>query len=250
MSFKTYRLDLEGDIFGEIQGESDFERILDGRSSGNIVLPTDDTYPIVRTTTNYRKPASLFKPVHLRILDALSMAIEDEKKPQFNNAMVELYDDRYKTMTYHSDQILDIADDSYIGIFSCYSKPLETRGRRSLHIKNKLTNETSKIIMENNSIILFSTETNANYQHKVVLENDSDNQWIGITFRLSKTFVRYTESGPVFCRDGKPLTLATDVERSHFYKLRNVENKNMGFKYTDTIRYTVSESDLIRPIHN
>ena len=40
------------------------------------------------------------------------------------------------TMKYHSDQALDLADNSYICIFSCYDNPINLR---TLRIKNKLT---------------------------------------------------------------------------------------------------------------
>ena len=41
----------------------------------------------------------------------------------FNNALIENYTNAYTTMGSHSDQALDLADESFIAIFSCYKHP-------------------------------------------------------------------------------------------------------------------------------
>ena len=50
--------------------------------------------------------------------------------------MIEIYDSKYCKMGFHTDQSLDLQENSYIGIFSCYNDPT-TKDLRKLKVKNK-----------------------------------------------------------------------------------------------------------------
>ena len=69
--------------------------------------------PIVRTTTMYKNAASTFLP----ILDDIIKKITSGDNLKFNNALIEISDNNYRSMTFHSDQSLDLDDDSYMYIF-------------------------------------------------------------------------------------------------------------------------------------
>jgi hypothetical protein len=75
----------------------------------------------------------------------------------------------------------------------------------------------------------------------VALEND----WLGITFRTSKTFVRFVD-GHAHLSNGARLTIANDEQRRELFQLRRSENDETGFTYPP-IAYTISESDLRPP---
>jgi hypothetical protein len=169
--------------------------------------------------------------------------------------MVELYTENYKKMKYHSDQALDLCDNSYIFIYSCYKN--HENPNRILKIKNKTTKKIETILMEHNSVILFSTETNNKYLHKIILKNTSNNNsddynntsnnWIGITFRLSKTIINFINDIPYINYTNNILTKATEKEKEMFYKLRSQENKTNGeYKYPE-INYTISSNDILKP---
>ena len=130
-------------------------------------------------------------------------------------------------MGFHSDQALDLADNSYIAIYSCYEKQdiyVNLSNLRKLVLKNKKTSELSEIMMEPNSVIIFSTEFNKQYLHKIILENNTNtntntnnnNRWFGITFRLSKTFIQHINGMPVFHGTNNILKIANDEEIKNF----------------------------------
>jgi hypothetical protein len=203
------------------------EQITNGRFAAILVESVDNKVPIVRTTAIYKNPAMRFTQLHRDIISTTDY--------KFNNAMIELYTNEYKTMGFHSDQSLDLAEDSYIGIYSCYKYP--DNSDRKLIIKNKSTKEISEIVMLHNHIILFSTETNNKFMHKIVLcesKKFKNNEWIGITYRLSKTFINPYNPH---------LRIANNSEKQEFYKLKNIENTTV--QYVDNIHYTISPSDLL-----
>ena len=157
-------------------------------------------------------------------------------------------------MKFHSDQSLDLDENSFICIFSCYEKQ---NSNRILEIKNKLTGKLTEIDLDNNSIILFQLETNSKYLHKIKLKKKSklDNvdtnqdKWLGVTFRLSKTYLNFECQEfncltPVLLNLNKHLRLANDAEEKEFYNLKNKENNEINFLYPN-IEYTISPGDLI-----
>ena len=73
----------------------------------------------------------------------------------------------------------------------------------------------------------------------------ADNKWLGITFRKSKTMIRFKNDLPYF-DNGEVLKLADENQQREFYKLRGEENKSMDFNYP-WIGYTLSKSDTIPP---
>ena len=190
-----------------------------------------------------------------RILEVAKNEVKlPEEAISFNNALIEIYDKSYFKMKYHSDQALDLEKNSYVALFSCYERPEELSAPlvRKLKLRDKVTNEEQEILLENNSVILFSLATNSKYQHKIFLDLSSkkkdllrDNRWLGITFRKSKTFIRFENNLPWF-GSGEELELADENQRREFYKLRGQENKSMDFKYP-WIGYTLSKGDTMVP---
>ena len=141
-----------------------FEDITRGRQGAVLVDYKNDLFPLVRTTSIYNNPAQKFLPIHYQLIENIKQITNQDL--EFNNALIEIYDSTYRTMGYHSDQSLDLADNSFICVFSCYEKPINT-DVRILNIQNKTTKEQSKIILEHNSFVLFSLSVNANYLHKI-----------------------------------------------------------------------------------
>ena len=233
-----YKLEFDRNIFNELESSVEFEEVVNGRT-GTTIVNNRDIIPLVRTTTRYNLPNQLFKSIHYEIVEKIR---ELDNNIELNNALIEIYEDDYKKMSYHSDQLLDIEDNSYICIFSCYDNEVSTR---ILNIKNKKTNEIEEIVMEHNSVIIFSTETNKEYLHKILLDykNKCNNRWLGVTFRLSKTFIEFRDDKPYFVLNNNELRLADKEDRNEFYKLRKKENSFIDFVYPE-LDYTISEGDL------
>ena len=184
-----------------------------------------------------------FDNIHNDLINIIKEKIKEELSinVDFNNAMIEIYDENYRTMSYHTDQALDLVDDSYICIFSIYSNPLGNL--RKLFIKNKKDNSTKNILLDNNSIVFFSTDTNKQFLHKISLEKSTtDNMWLGITLRLSKTFIKKINE-KIYIND-KILTMATDEEKIAFRCFKRLENETCDFIYPE-ITYTTNPMDLI-----
>lgn len=242
--FRKITLDYKENLFPELQKTTDFEDVIKGRTGTVLVDVQNNLIPLVRTTTVYTTPPQKFKQVHYDIIDKIKQKT-DLNNINFNNALIEIYDNQYCKMGFHSDQALDLQDDSYIAIYSCYENPetLTTQKCRKLIVQNKTTKELSEIVMDHNSVILFHTSTNQQYLHKIVLENNhTKNRWLGITFRLSKTFVQHKDNIPHLHPSNKILTLANEEEQKTFYKLRSEENKSTNFQYPE-ITFTISPSE-------
>jgi len=234
--FNVYKTDsfLYQDLINLIK----FEEITKGRYGTVIANLKNNIIPIVRTTTKYNNKIQPFNNTHCRLIDNIKQISGIDM--EFNNALIEIYDNRYKSMGLHTDQALDLQEDSYICLYSNYDN---NNHSRTLNIVNKTTNEKTEIILEHNSVVLFSLETNKNHLHQIVFNNNSQNNWLGITFRLSKTFIHFINEIPYFNNSDRILKLANNEETKEYYKLRKLENTSIDFKW-DELNYTISISDL------
>lgn len=244
---RSYPVFAEGNPFAELLSSVRFEDVGKGRQ-GAVLTRTDEVgnIPIVRTTTRYSAPAQRFRSVHERlarqIQERASLAIG------FNNALIENYTNAYTTMGGHSDQALDLANDSFIAVFSCYEHPETADPPRALIVESKAAGARAEIPLAHNGVVVFSVDANRLFRHKIVLKQPAhapDSRWLGITFRTSKTFVRLRD-GRAYLSDGACLTLADDEQRREFYQLRRRENNETDFTYP-RITYTISESDMMPP---
>ncbi len=247
--FQRYDVPTEGNPFEALLASVRFEGVTKGRQ-GAVLVDVDPMrgVPIVRTTTQYDTPAQCFGPLHVR----LARQIQELASLPFalNNALIELYDNTYASMGMHSDQALDLEGGSSIAVFSCYRHPEQATPPRMLVIASKEPGGgTFEVPLTHNSVVVFSLDTNRRFTHKIVLDTNArppDNQWLGLTFRTSRTFVQSREERMVL--DGDVLlTLAEEDQRRAFYKLRGRENREMDFIYPP-LTYTISPSDLMRPV--
>jgi len=262
-----FKYSLEDDFkvnpFDELFTSVNWESMTEGRKGTNIVLDYQSNdnkmvTPLVRTTTRCLKANQRMLPVHHDLIHLIQTAAKKENHDDvsFNHALMEVYDQRYRTMKYHSDQALDLHPDSWIALFSCYHNPLCTASVRTLRIKNKTNYKEMDIVLDHNSVVLFSTATNSHWWHKIILpsplgkkENTTvrDSMWLGVTLRQAQTFVSFCddEKKPYFVNTQQPLTVATPEESQQFYSHRGLENATVGrYVYPDTT-YTLSQGDLL-----
>ncbi|GAA4520140.1 hypothetical protein GCM10023191_096620 [Actinoallomurus oryzae] len=241
-------LPTEEDLFAELSASARLEDVGKGRR-GAVLTKVDEAggAPLVRTTTRYSSPAQRFRAVHERLAQRIQESAEISVG--FNNALIEIYTNAYTTMGSHSDQALDLADDSFIAVFSCYQRPEASPPRKLIFESKGSAGEKFEIPLAHNSIVAFSVDSNRRLKHKIVLETPgqaADNQWLGVTFRTSKTFVRFRD-GHAYLPQGARLMPADDEQRHEFYRLRRRENNETDFIYP-TLTYTISESDLVPPV--
>ncbi len=244
----------EENLFAELSASTRWEDVGKGRR-GAVLTRIDEAggVPLVRTTTRYGSPAQRFRAVHERL--AQQIRERAALSVGFNNALIESYTNAYRTMGSHSDQALDLADESFIAVFSCYQHP-EASSPRKLIVESKESDgeksdkdEKFEIPLAHNSIVAFSVDSNRRLRHKIVLDAPAqaeDNQWLGVTFRTSKTLVRFRD-GQAYLPQGARLTPADDEQRREFYHLRRRENNETDFSYPP-LTYTISESDLMPPV--
>ncbi len=256
---RSYTLLTEGNLFQELLPSARLEDVGKGRQSA-VLLKIHETgsIPMVRTTTRYSAPAQQFRPVHQQLARQIQQTAS--LSVGFNNALMERYTNAYTTMGSHSDQALDLAEESFIAIFSCYKHPAHryadpcgiANPPRKLLVESKEPGgDRTEIPLTHNSVVVFSVDTNRRLKHKIVLDPSSQsphNQWLGITYRTSKTLVRFSGEH-VYFLDNAPLTLANEEERREFYNLRRQENNETDFIYP-RITYTISESDIMPPEPN
>lgn len=256
--FLKYDIDFKP-TFQELEASAQMEDIgnINGRRGAILVscndhaVPVVPAVPVVRTTTSYNNPSQYFSSIHYKLIASIQRNKSVPVPMLFNNAMIEVYDFNYRKMKYHSDQALDLEQDSWICIYSCYNNE---KCSRSLAIKNKSLGECSKIELTHGSIILFSTSTNKDYLHKIILnqkKGQEENKWLGITFRLSKTFIQFKNSLPYFISNDKLMTLANSKEEQEFIKTKSRENhvnSDMSPIWPE-INYTFSPGDLLPPAY-
>ena len=168
--FRQYEINCHENIFYQLKEQINFENITKGRIGANIVNLQNNLIPIVRTTTKYLNPSQCFTNLHFELIEKIKNILNISQL-QFNNALIEIYTNDYKTMKFHSDQALDLVNNSYICIYSCYSNSLK-HDLRKLIIKNKLSNEINEVNLFHNSIVIFSTIDNSNNLHKIILNNN------------------------------------------------------------------------------
>ncbi|MEU1283400.1 hypothetical protein [Kitasatospora sp. NPDC005856] len=241
-------LPAEEDLFAELSASTRWEDVGRGRR-GAVLTRTDEagSVPLVRTTTRYGSPAQRFRAVHERL--ARQVQERAAIPVGFNNALVESYTNDYTTMGSHSDQALDLADGSFIALFSCYRHPEAIPPRKLIFESKPSDGEKFEIPLAHNSVVAFSTDVNRRLRHKIVLDapaRATDNRWLGVTFRTSKTFVRFRDGHAYLPQDTRLLS-ADEEQRQEFYRLRRRENKETDFTYP-LLTYTISESDLMPPV--
>lgn len=246
MKFEKFILDLPDDIFHQLKPLTQFENVTKGRQ-GAVLVRKDIHVPIIRTTTIYQSPAQFFKQLHLDIITKIYQKTGLHKALRLNNALIEVYNSEYRKMGFHSDQALDMAKDSYICVYSCYDDP-STKDLRKLIFKEKGSDQEFEVVMEHNSVVIFSSEVNKQHLHKIILDQStSDAHWLGITFRQSKTNIVYgDEEPPRFEKKYNVIKLATEEQKKEFYKLRGMENSLIDYEYPN-LNYTISPSDLVPP---
>ena len=243
--FQKYILDFEPNYFEELSNSIQFESIIEGRLGANIADLQNDVIPIVRTTTSYNIPTQPFNNLHIGIIEKIK-SISQIPNLVLNNGMVEIYGWEYSKMNFHTDQSLDLEPNSYICIVSFYKNPLNSQ-KRKLVIQNKITSYVEQIELEHNSVVIFSTDANKMYKHKIILENPNidSNKWLGITLRQSKSFIKFINDIPYFTSDLSRLRIGNSDEKKLFCKLKGIENKEINFDYPH-IDFTVSAGDVIK----
>jgi len=246
--FRSLAVQAEGSLFEELFSSVQWQDVGKGRQ-GNVLVRPDAArgVPIVRTTTKYDIPAQCFQPVHERLAEEIRKRAW--LPASFNNALIENYNNAYTTMGFHSDQDLDLEEGTFIAVFSCYKHPQSASSLRKLVVESKEPGGSKfEIPLTQNSVVVWSLETNRRFKHKIVLDcpaNSPENQWLGITFRTSKSYVQ-VHDGQVCHEDGTPLTLADEEQCREFYLLRRRENAETNFTYPK-LPYTISKSDLMSP---
>ncbi|MEU3567353.1 hypothetical protein AB0E96_02810 [Kitasatospora sp. NPDC036755] len=241
-------LPAEEDLFAELTASTRWEDVGKGRQ-GAVLTRTDEAggVPLVRTTTRYGNPVQRFRAVHERLAQRVQ---ERTAIPvAFNNALAERYTNAYTTMGGHSDQALDLADDSFIAVLSCYRHPDAGPPRKLVFEPKESGGEKFEIPLAHHGIVAFSVDVNRRLRHKIVLDapaRAADNEWLGVTFRTSKTLVRFRDGQPCLPQ-GARLTPADEEQSHEFYRLRRRENKETDFGYPP-LTYTISESDLLPPV--
>jgi len=243
--FRSWTLPASNTLFETLLASARFEALGKGRR-GAVLVKLDDAgaVPLVRTTTQYGNPSQRFHEIHDRIAKDIQ---QGGVSGVFNNALIEHYTHAYSTMKRHSDQALDLAVESSIAIFSCYRDP--DRPSRRLVVKSKAPDGLPfEIPLVHGGVVAFSLAANRRHTHTIALTaNAPDNEWLGITYRTSKTFVRFIDGCPYFA-DGERLTLATEDQRRDFFQLKRRENDEASFTYPP-IPYTISAGDLASHEH-
>ena len=241
--FRSWRLPAAAPPFDELLASVRFDEVTKGRRGGVLVKEADSGgVPIVRSTTSYRASARPFLPIHDRL--AQQICESGLLPPPFNNALVEHYTNAYATMKRHSDQAQDLADGSLIAVYSCYRAP--ERPSRRLLVQPKESGSGFEVPLDHGCVVLFSLESNRRFTHAISLRTSApDNEWFGITFRTSKTLLRFVDGHPTL-PSGARLTLASEDQRRELFQMRRRENQETRFVYP-SLSYTLSESDLLPP---
>ncbi|GGV08449.1 hypothetical protein GCM10010275_56000 [Streptomyces litmocidini] len=234
--------------FEELSASARWEDVGKGRLGATLTeIDEEGGVPLVRTTTRYDSPAQRFRAVHERL--ARQVQEHAQIPVAFNNALIEIYTNAYTTMGIHSDQALDLADESFIAVYSCYEHPEVSPTRKLIFESKDPDGGKFEIPLAHHGVVAFSVESNRRFRHKIVrdaLARSADTRWLGVTFRTSKTSVRFRD-GRAHLPQGALLVPADEEQKREFYRLRRRENNETDFVYP-LLTYTVSDSDLVPPV--
>jgi len=119
LPFYKTTIPLEKTLFKALSEEITFEILGKGRLGNHIVKQTTKGVPLVRTTSKFTIPPYYFSENHRHILEKINETLLSEGQPEqeFNSGLIEIYDENYTKMGYHSDQNLDLEPDAYIGLW-------------------------------------------------------------------------------------------------------------------------------------
>lgn len=205
--------------------------------------------PLVRTTAKLDFGYQYYNLAHRK----LPIYLKNTFGIDVNQAFLEYYvNDYYKKMNFHSTQMQDIKDPSYICMFSCYlfDNPDDCKPNRKFIIRNKRDiNNRKEFILQHNSFVIFSTKTNKEYLHKINLIHDDTKSgfgtsWIGITFKLSKTIIDPKADLKLLSYDDEEELEESDRDMlTYYYKLRKEENHSIDFTWPE-LKYTLSPGDF------
>lgn len=213
--------------YEELLKTINLEEICKGRQACILTEFVGPDWYVVRSTTQYKNFPQKIQDIHYLQPEFETDMLDVEQRGLAEqagglNVMLEVYDQRYQSMAYHSDMAIDL--DGPIKILSLY--PSNEKRRRELHIKNKQTSETTKIILQDHMLVTFSLDTNKKFLHRIV----GQAQWMGLTYRISKTL-------------SNSLRLATESEKKELFSLRSMENNLIDFKYPE-LNYTLNPTDI------
>ncbi|MEU9075446.1 hypothetical protein ACFYUY_30395 [Kitasatospora sp. NPDC004745] len=241
-------LPAEEDLFAELSASARLEDLGKGRRGATLTrVDESGGVPLVRTTTRYVRPAQRFRAVHERL--ARRIREHADLPVDFDNALVECYTNAYRTMGGHSDQALDLADGSFVAVLSCYRHPDAGPPRKLVFESKGPGGERFEVPLTHHGVVAFSVDANRRLRHRIVLDapaGAADNQWLGVTFRTSRTSLRFRDGHP-YLPQGARLVQADEEQQREFYRLRRRENQETDFVYPP-LTYTVSGSDLLPPV--
>jgi len=240
--FRSWRPPEPAPSFEALYGSLRFDDVETPGRRGAVLVHADASgIPIVRSTTPYTAAARPFQLIHEQLAQRIS---QSGLLPPFNHVLAEHYSNAYSKMKRHSDQAQDLAEGSWIAVYSCYRDP--ERASRRLVVHPKEAGAGFEIPLEHAHVVAFSLDTNRRFTHAIKLRVPApDNEWLGLTFRTSKTRVRFVDGRPTLA-NGTCLTLATEEQRRELFSLRRRENEETSFTYPE-LSYTLSQSDLLPP---
>jgi alkylated DNA repair dioxygenase AlkB len=122
-------------------------------------------------------------------------------KYEFNHVLIQYYRNGKDNISEHSDKTLDIDNDTPIVNVS-YGVT------RTMVIKNKKTKEKQKILLIDNSALIFGLKTNTEWLHEIP-KTVQNGERISLTFRKINTFL--TNNGIVYGQ-GSPFKTINDIK--------------------------------------
>lgn len=239
---KILNVDSKENLFIELTKQQ-FEPVVKGRSSAVVVEPFEGKIPVIRTSTTYNNPAQRFRDVHrdiIRYLNSDSKKYKEDNRineqKKYNNAMIEIYDERYKKMGFHSDQVFDVEENSNILTYSCYEDP--DKPNRMFVFCDKQHKKERSVVLQHDSLLIMPWNFNQNYLHKIVMiqkiDTDKNNKYVSITYRKSKTFI--DPKNPHIHK-------ANNEEKKEFYKLCGIQNNEIDPKIPE-FNYAISTAEF------
>lgn len=173
-------LPTEEKLFAELSASARWEDAGKGRR-GAVLTRIDQAggVPLVRTTTRYSNPTQRFKAVHERLAQQIQ---ERAALPVgFNNALIESYTNAYRTMGSHSDQALDLTNESFIAVFSCYQHPEAEPSRKLIFESKESDDDKFEILLAHNE------QRREFYQLRRRENNETDFSYPLLTYTISES---------------------------------------------------------------
>lgn len=259
--------------FDRITTEHSFQQLTESNKPGSsyrrgvyitAVKETDlgTEFNLLRCSTNLSGPTENVGPTDNEIIERVNTVAREyfpECSP-LNHVLAQIYDnvvvggrERKARIKAHSDKTKDMPPNGLLAFCTFYdSEPINEDAMCRLFFKNKLTEESTTVLLRPGSLFLMSLDANRLYTHAVgpsKLNVDRSPTRLGYVIRSSKTRAVFRDGKVYVIEDDNLVELRqpTMDDLKDLKALYYVENSTIGTVNYGNVYFSLNQGDYTEP---